>query len=647
MCGIAGILTPRWSHQQRQDACLSLASLLAHRGPDDQGCYCPPSQPVGLCHRRLSIIDVSSAGHQPMTSSSGRWVMVFNGEIYNAGVLRPDSEPASGYRGHSDSEVLCELVDRYGPREAALRANGMFAFAAWDVHEQRLHLVRDRVGIKPLFLCRSGSRVAFASEVSALQSLPDMVGSICRSGLSKYLRHGYFPGSSTIYANVVKVDPGTHVVVQATDTGVEISSEKWWDARCVANSEASCGSLEEAVLMTRDIVADSVRARLVSDRPIGAFLSGGVDSSLVVAEMVSAASEQVRTFSIGFEDSAYDESPAARVISRELGTLHTERILSERDLVAAVPQMAKMFGEPFADSSQIPTHLLCALARDQVVVGLSGDGGDELFCGYDRYFWAIRSWRVLSRIPLVLRRAMSSGMRPVPQSLASLLARAANGVLPKRLRVSKPADKYQRVCALLGARDLRDLYERMTSCWYQPESVLSGSFCHELESESDPSLGGDAVEPNAQQMMLDDLLDYLPNDILVKVDRASMSKGLEVRVPLLDHRLVDLALAMPLEYKRHLGIAKWPLRRILSDKVQANTWAGPKQGFGVPLDKWLRGPLREWAGDLLAEDRLVRDGYFNASTVQAHWKKHLRGEDGSGPRLWCLLMFNSWLDAVA
>ena len=643
MCGIAGILNPGWSQSQRTDACSSLASALAHRGPDDQGHYAPPDQPVGLCHRRLSIIDTSAAGHQPMVSSSGRWVMVFNGEIYNADELRSSCTPAPGFRGHSDSEVLCELIDAHGPGRAAELAVGMFAFAAWDTSEQTLYLVRDRIGIKPLYICRNGSSLAFASEVGALRKLTGMLGGVSRKGLSGYLRFGYVPGNLSIYENASKVDPGGMIEIRSHGSDLQVKSTRWWDIREVVGDPLACTS-EEAVDMVRGVVGDCVRDRLVSDRPLGAFLSGGIDSSLVVATMAGLVSGSVRTYSIGFEQAMYDESGHARSVANHLGTDHTERIVKISDVTDIVPRLGGIFDEPFADSSQIPTALVCGLARNDVVVALSGDGGDELFCGYDRYMWSERIWSVLSRIPLPLRQAMSTGLAPIPPSIASMLGSTANALLPRRMKLRNPTDKLSRIRLLLPARDVHDLYWRLLGYWQRPGMVLLDDPMSDFGPRT-MMKGFPDLDPQ-HGMMMADMLGYLPNDILVKVDRTSMNVGLEARVPLLDHRLVELAWRLPLSMKCRDGVGKWPLRRVLADLVPSEHWDRPKQGFGVPIGEWLRGPLRAWAEEYLSTERLDRDGFFRTSVIRRTWQRHLSGRSDAGGQLWTLLMFNSWLDST-
>lgn len=640
MCGIAGILAPNWSPEQLKASVMSMSECLAHRGPDDSGTFFDDQAGLALAHRRLSIIDTSKAGQQPMCSSSGRWVVVFNGEVYNANELRAACSPSAGFRGHCDTEVLCELIDSVGPRQAAERLVGMFSFAAWDTKERVLYLVRDRIGIKPLYLASNEREIAFASELSALRQIPQVSGGVSASGLAGLLRYGFVPGHLSILEHVQKVCPGTIVKISLKQAHLDISSERWWsitESSRVSNERIDD---QEALDQISLAIENSIRDRLISDRPIGAFLSGGIDSSLVVAGMAALSSAPVQTYSIGFTESLYDESPFARGVARHLGTSHSEQLVTERDVLDIVPELGGMFDEPFADSSQIPMSLVCRLARKDVVVALSGDGGDELFGGYDRYMWSVRLWDQISKIPRSMRRAIALGMTPIPAGLAGMIGRAVNGVVPSRMRVLNPTDKFHRVRRILASRDIHELYQGLMHCFDDPQLLMQQQII-EPDFSSVPTR---SEEDPVESMMLTDLLGYLPNDLLVKVDRTSMNVGLEARVPLLDHRLVELAWSLPMRLKVRDGVGKWALRQLLQRQVPSEFWNRPKQGFAVPIGQWLRGPLRDWGEALLAEERLRMQGYLRPTVVRRLWNRHQSGAVDSGSALWTLLMFQAWLD---
>jgi asparagine synthase (glutamine-hydrolysing) len=640
LCGIAGILGPGWSADRLESSVGSMSTCLVHRGPDDSGAHLSVEDGLALAHRRLSIIDVSEAGRQPMLSASGRWVVVFNGEIYNANELRDRCAPESGFRGHCDTEVLCELIDRFGPSGAARLSVGMFAFAAWDTRERTLHLVRDRVGIKPLYMASVPGAFAFASESSALRRVPEFNGGVSRAGLAGLLRFGFVPGDLSILDNVRKVEPGTTVTVRFSGDGVSMGTERWWSMADAVTSAPEGMDETELLDLLQSTIDRSIRDRLISDRPVGAFLSGGIDSSLVVAGMSRLSPEAVRTYSIGFEQAMYDESSHARGVAAHLGAGHVEQIVSESDVLEVVPKLGAMFDEPFADSSQIPMSLVCSLARRDVVVALSGDGGDELFGGYDRYTWSVRLWSKLSGIPVPLRRAMALGLAPIPAGISAMIGRAVNRMMPARMRIGNPTDKLHRVRRILGCRDIQELYRGLLGYFHDPGDVLQGVLLDDEQPRWPEATRSDPVEG----MMMSDFLEYLPNDILVKVDRTSMAVGLEARVPLLDHRVVELAWSLPMQFKIHDGIGKWPLRQLLGRQVPDRFWNRPKQGFAVPLATWLRGPLRDWGEALLSEHRLRQEGFLDPGPVRSLWDRHQRGTVDSAGALWTLLMFQTWLD---
>ena len=641
MCGIAGFLDPRRALPDPRDILGGFVRGLSHRGPDDSGLFYDSAVGIGLSHARLSIIDTSSAGRQPMSSRDGRWTVVFNGEIYNFNDLKSRVSAPDQLRGHSDTEVLCELIAQFGVCAAAESAVGMFAFAAWDSQEQKLHLVRDRMGIKPLYLAHNGSMACFASESRVLTQIPGLCGAVNRDALQSLLQLGYIPGTLSIHENVCKVQPGSSVTLWSADGALQMERTAWWSPDEVANAGIISGTDSELLSELDSVLNSSISSRLISDRPLGAFLSGGIDSSLVVAAMTRLSTEVVQTFSIGFEDPGYDESGHARTIANHLGTDHTEHRVTEQDILDVVPAIGGLFDEPFADSSQIPTLLLCQMTRQNVVVALSGDGGDELFGGYDRYDWTLRLWKLINRIPAPIRYSSAFSIDTLPNWFSVSAVSIANRILPNRLRIRNPSAKATLLARVLRCRNIGDLYFKVLSHWHPIERTLAGGDREPAEFQL-PSLDHHGER---HQMMLWDQCNYLPDDILVKVDRTSMSVGLEARVPLLDHRLVELAWRLPPEMKVRHGEPKWALRRLLERDVPRDLWDRPKMGFGVPLGAWLRGPLRDWAESLIDQSRLTQEGNFNAPLIRKVWNQHLSGGIDQSYPLWDVLMFQSWLES--
>ena len=634
MCGICGI----WSNRGEARARLlsdveRMAETLVHRGPDGAGTFVDAPAGLALGHRRLSILDLSPAGRQPITSRDGRFVLVYNGELYNYRDLRA-ALGDDGFRSDCDSEVVVEAFARLGVENALKRFNGMFAFAAWDTQERTLFLGRDRLGIKPLYWGRIDGTLVFASELKAIVALAGRALSIDRQALTAYVRHADVPAPLCIYQGIQKLSPGT--VVRLGAPGDKAAPVRFWSAldlprrtRAVVDDRAAIDALEKTL-------SDAVQARMVADVPLGAFLSGGVDSSVVVALMRAAGAPAPRTFSIGFDDEGYNEAAHAKAVAHHLGTDHTELYVSPADARAVIPRLPTLYDEPFADSSQIPTFLVSRLARQHVTVALSGDGGDELFGGYNRHLWGPRVLRAMGPVPRRARVALSSAvLRVSPDAWARLFA-LAERVTPLRLRVRLPAEKLQKLAEVLPAHDVADLYRTLTSHFKQPQDLVVGA------RESPPPALPD-LQPS-EAMMLLDLLTYLPDDILTKVDRASMGESLEVRVPLLDHHVVEHAWSLPLSLKIREGQTKWILRQVLYRHVPRGLIERPKMGFGIPLGSWLRGPLKEWAGDLLAPARLGREGFFHPDVVTATWNAHLHGARNFEHHLWSILMFQAWLD---
>lgn len=651
MCGIAGFLDLRGatSNELGRHVLGRMADALTHRGPDDSGIWFNPQVGIGLGHRRLSILDLSPGGHQPMVSADQRYVIAFNGEIYNFREIRAElAADATGitthWRGHSDTEVMLAAFVRWGVNAALERFNGMFAFALWDQTERVLYLARDRMGEKPLYYGWLGRILVFGSEIRSLRVHPDWHGNVNRDALTLLLRHGYIGAPHSIFDKIQKLPPAALLTVWADQTGVGTSElSSYWslpgsgareqrDAASLANAE-SIDALEQ-------LLRDSVRLRMEADVPLGAFLSGGIDSSLVVALMQAQSSRPVRTFSIGFQEQRFDESVHARAVARHLGTDHTELRVTAEEAMAVAPRLGALYDEPFADSSQIPTYLVSKLARKSVTVSLSGDGGDELFCGYDRYANAARHWRHLALVPNFLRTVCGLGLR----AGGGCLVGAGQGLRGGRGlagRVIRGGRKAARVSELLMVDDRQAFYRRFISSWVEPEKLVLGSRNPDSIHTSDRHrYAGETIE---DAMMRWDMGSYLPDDILVKVDRASMAVGLEARVPLLDHRLVEFAARLPLAFKVRDGVSKWMLRKVLYRHVPAALLERPKMGFGVPLATWLRGPLRDWGESLLSGARLRQEGFFEPNRVREYWDELQSGSVDHSSRMWPILMFQSWL----
>ncbi len=651
MCGITGFFQ---RHGLPADAGVTverMAAQIVHRGPDDCGVWLDASAGMALGHRRLSILDLSPQGHQPMLSACGRYVMVFNGEIYNHADLRRELEAsgsAPAWRGHADTEVMLAVISRWGLATALEKFVGMFALALWDRHERKLYLVRDRLGEKPLYYGWRGEVFLFGSELKALRAHPAWTSDVDRDALALFLRHNYIPAPYSIYRGVSKLLPGTWLCLDAQDLAHRRLPEPcaYWSAREVAEQGGQSRlalSDAEAVDRLDALLRDAIRQQMVADVPLGAFLSGGIDSSLVVALMQAQSAAPVRTFTIGFHEREYNEAEYARAVARHLGTSHTELYVTPEDARAVIPGLPQLFDEPFADSSQIPTLLVSRLARQQVAVSLSGDGGDELFGGYNRYALGQDLWHRMNRLPLGVRRLAAQLLRAVPPRHWDGIFRQLRGVLPGRLRQSAPGDKLHKLAAILEVRDPEQLYHGLVSHWEDPASVVLGA-TEPASVLTDPSQWA-VLSDFTERMMYLDTVSYLPGDILTKVDRAAMSVSLETRIPLLDHRVVEFAWRLPLSMKIRHGQSKWLLRQVLYHYVPAKLIERPKMGFGVPIDTWLRGPLREWAESLLNESRLKCEGYFDPAPIRAKWAEHLSGQRNWQYPLWDVLMFQAWLEA--
>jgi asparagine synthase (glutamine-hydrolysing) len=617
-----------------------MGTALTHRGPDDAGAFFDRATGIGLAFRRLSIIDLSPQGHQPMVSATGRYVIVFNGEVYNFEEIRAELTTVR-WRGHSDTEVMLAAIERWGVQAAVCRFVGMFAFALWDRQERRLHLVRDRLGIKPLYYGRIGADFVFASELKAVREYEDFVGEIDRDALALYMRHNYVPSPHCIYKGLRKLAPGCLLTLSSATS--EPVLHPYWSARDVAREGLRAtfpGSEGEAIAELQNKLMASVRLRMIADVPLGAFLSGGVDSSTVVALMQAQSTRPVKTFTIGFHEDEYNEAAHAKKVAAHLGTDHTELYLTPQDALDVIPLLPGMYDEPFSDSSQIPTYLVSKLARASVTVSLSGDGGDELFGGYNRYLVARALWNAVKKVPGPARTTTAGLLRAIPANAIDRVFRVFRPLLPNRLRLPSLGDKAHALARYMTARTREEIYARTLSHWEDPSALVIGSCEPGTVLRSISSIAD--VGGFEENMMLTDLLHYLPDDILTKVDRASMAVSLEARVPLLDHRVVEFAWRLPLHFKIRNSIGKWILRQVLYKYVPKELIERPKMGFGVPVGSWLRGPLRNWAEHLLSEACLRSHGFFQIETIRRRWKEHLSGDRNWQYSLWDVLVFQDW-----
>ena len=642
MCGITGFLSTGKQAQNILELTIKrMCDTIVHRGPDDMGAWFDLKAQVVLGHRRLSIVDLSEHGHQPMISRCGRYVMVFNGEIYNHQEIRSELV-ARTWRGHSDTETILELMTVVGPAQALHKMNGMFAIAVWDRESGSLTLARDRMGEKPLYYGWQGqgqhATFLFGSELKALKSHPAFTAGIDRNALCLLMRHNYIPAPYSIYEGIAKLEPGCLLTVSQAQPEPKVV--RYWSAAAVAVAGCAApfsGTPEQAVAALEVLLKSAVQQQMMADVPLGAFLSGGIDSSTIVALMQAQSSRPVKTFTIGFNEEGYNEAVHAKAVARHLGTEHTELYVSPQQAMEVIPHLPGLYCEPFADSSQIPTFLVSQLAKQHVTVSLSGDAGDELFCGYNRYQIAEKLWHKLARVPAPLRALAAKGITALSPTAWDSLA----GIIPGAGRYAALGDKLHKGASVLASATADELYLGMVSHLRNPADwVIGGQEPPTHLTGLRPELGGlSAVE----RMMALDAISYLPDDILVKVDRAGMGVSLESRVPFLDHRVVEFAWSLPLTYKLREGQTKWPLRQVLYRHVPRELIDRPKMGFGVPLHDWLRGPLREWAEELLGEARLAREGYFHPAPIRQIWSEHLSGQRNWVAQLWSVLMFQAWL----
>lgn len=665
MCGLTGVLVPAAgvATETLHRVAIDMAARVAHRGPDGDGVWA--EEGIALGHRRLAIIDLSDAGAQPMHSACGRWVIAYNGEIYNHLHLRRELEAAGAapvWRGHSDTETLLAAMAHWGLDEALRKSAGMFALALWDRRERRLSLARDRMGEKPLYWGWAGSALVFGSELKALAAHPDFRGGICRGALAQYLRFAYVPAPRSIHPGIYKLEPGTVVEVgHAMPTAPpaeplrpgqrhgSIAVRRYWFLNEVieAGARNPITDEREAVAQLEGTLSGAVQRQMISDVPLGVFLSGGVDSSTIAALMQAQSDRPVRTFTVGFDEAAFDESAHAAAVAQHLGTAHVALRVTDEETRAVIPGLPGLYDEPFADSSQIPTHLVCRAARMHVTVALSGDGGDELFGGYNRYLWVPRIRRRLGVLPQPVRRALGWAMAAVPLRMWDGIGALHGAVRPRGRGVARLGDKAHRLAERMRSAGSPDaLYRALVSEWLPASGVLAGD-AFEPASLLDDPLPASGVDDAVARMMVQDMRTYLPDDILCKVDRAAMGVSLETRVPFLDPEVIALAARLPLDMKIRDGAGKWALRQVLYRHVPRALIDRPKAGFGIPVGRWLRGPLRAWAEGLLAEDRLAADGLLNPAPIRKAWAEHLSGRRDWTQRLWIILMLQAWREAQA
>lgn len=655
MCGITGFFADKSSgwHDDASILLERMADTIVTRGPDDFGMWTDKTF-IGLAHRRLSILDLSDAGHQPMTCATGRFVIVFNGEIYNHLDLRSELNATrvggilnEGWRGHSDTETLLAGFVEWGIKATIERCVGMFSFAVWDKKECVLTIGRDRLGEKPLYYGWQGlgnkSIFLFGSELKSIKAHPAFIPEINRDALCLLLKYGYIAAPYSIYRGIYKLQPGCFLSVSLKHPKPKI--ENYWcfsDIAVSGNKSPLVGSPEKMVNDLESLLKIAVRQQMVADVPLGAFLSGGIDSSLIVALMQSQSERPVKTFTIGFSESGYNEAEYAKGVARHLGTDHTELYVTSQQALNVIPKISSLYCEPFADSSQIPTYLVSGLARKQVAVSLSGDGGDELFAGYNRYVLAGNMWSKLLRLPYEARAFGAMSVRMLSPNTWSCLLRPMQLMMPNSFRQVNIGDKLYKAATVLCAKNIDDFYHRLITHWQPEDLVIDGS-------EPATCLNGMPIElpglDDVQRMMALDTMTYLPDDILVKVDRATMGVSLEGRAPFLDHRVVEFAWRLPQSMKLRNGLGKWILREVLYRYVPKQLIDRPKMGFGVPIDIWLRGPLKEWAEALLDENRLRKEGYLNPGPIRKKWAEHLSGQRNWQYLLWNVLMFQAWLES--
>lgn len=649
MCGFSGFFCfdRIFSETQTTQILKAMSDMLVNRGPDSDGFWIDMEHSIAISHRRLAVVDLSAAGHQPMSSASGRYVIAFNGEIYNHLDMRRD---LAGYdffwRGHSDTETLLAGFEIWGIEKTISRSIGMFAIAVWDRLEKTLTLIRDRAGEKPLYYGWQGTGqnavLLFGSELKALRKHPLFSAEIDCESLALYMRYNCIPAPHSIYKGIYKLEPG--VMCTFSFAHREGKFQRYWSAIAMAEygvNHPFSGSPQEAAEALEKLLADAIGKQMIADVPLGAFLSGGIDSTTVVALMQSQSLKPIKTFSIGFNEEKYNEAAYAKAIAKHLGTDHTELYVTPEQAMAVIPKIPSLWDEPFSDSSQIPTFLVASMARKKVTVSLSGDASDELFCGYNRYMMTAQYWRFISKLPLGIRKFFVYSIRSTSPQAWNKIVDPLRPILPKLVRAVNIGDKLHKGASVLCCHSTESLYLKLITHWEDSRDLVKGLV--PILSDNRVNMSSLTALSDIEKMMLIDLMSFLPDDILVKVDRAAMGVSLETRVPFLDHRVIEFAWSLPFGYKYRDGQTKWPLRQILYKYMPPELIDRPKMGFGVPIDSWLRGPLKDWAEELLDESRLQREGFLNPIPIRKKWNEHISGNLNWQYHLWDVLMFQSWL----
>ena len=651
MCGLTGFLWNQKAKYSISDQLKSMTSSITHRGPDDEGFWVDERSRVAIGHRRLSVLDLSSAGHQPMHSTSGQYIVAFNGEIYNHLELRMRLDSESGnlveWNGHSDTETLLLCFEEWGVDKTLQEINGMFAIALYDTKNNSLYLIRDRMGEKPLYYGWNDDYFLFGSELKSLKAFHGFFGKVDRDALAMYLKYDYVPSPYSIYKGINKLPGGSYVKLSMVNNvwSKENISDPiyYWSMSDIAKSGKEVnrfsGDDENAVQELDNLLSRAIKRQMLSDVPLGAFLSGGIDSSVVAALMQKQSKEKIKTFTIGFNEKHYNEAEYAKEVANHLGTDHTELYVTAEQAIDVISRLPEIYDEPFSDSSQIPTFLVSKMAKKYVTVSLSGDGGDELFGGYNRYFMANRIWKKIEKIPHIVRKLISKGIEMLSPRWWDFLIGVVFKLLPSSYKIPNPGDKLYKLSKMLTLDSIYHIYDSLVSHWDNSFEVVIG--CKKKGDKFNQDI--DFSHPEDGMMLLDSIT-YLPDDILVKVDRAAMFTSLETRAPFLDKDVVEFSWKLPLNMKIRGSQGKWVLKKVLDKYVPKELVDRPKMGFGVPIDSWLRGPLREWADDLLSEERLKNDGYFHVESIREKWEDHLSGHRNWQYHLWSVLMFQIWLD---
>ena len=654
MCGLAGY----WGFGGlRSNDLINVASKMCmaieHRGPDDTGFWHEKALGLVFGHKRLAIQDLSAAGHQPMVSNSQRFVIIFNGEIYNHLELRSEllkqanlkNSKSHVWKGFSDTETLLTAFDSWGVKKTLKKLVGMFALALWDRREKSLFLACDRMGEKPLYFGWKKKIFLFGSELKSIKQHPSFDNQINRDALPLYFRFNYIPAPYTIYKDIFKLKPGTFIRISIEDMKTQvIKTQEYWSLEKEAikgQEQPFLGSQTETVEHLERLLRNSVKGQMIADVPLGAFLSGGIDSSTIVALMQDQSIKPIKTFSIGFNEKEFNEAIYSKEVAKLLGTDHTELYLSANDALNILPKLPELYDEPFSDPSQLPTFLVSQLTSEYVKVALSGDGGDELFGGYNRYTFAFNLWNKLARIPAPIRKLLGLSISSIPPSYLNSIINPFKNIIPNKFRLNNPGDKLHKGVRVLKSNSLNQVYSALTSHWEDPSSLVIDASEPKHETFMSKSIG---CFSDIESMMLLDMMTYLPYDILVKVDRAAMGVSLETRVPFLDHRIVQFALSLPMKWKIREGKGKWVLRKLLSKYLPQDLIDRPKMGFGVPIDYWLRGELKDWARDLMNPEKLKNEGFLESDLIQIKLSEHISGKRNWQYQLWSILMFQAWLE---